>query len=341
MEYDRVEQIEKWFRNYNWNVTEEEIENKRNEYPEKFFKAFTYHFWNFLSILDVINLALTYKYAAYQAYYWNIEGFRTLCDTAWKTKKLDLSEIHGIKYDSLVQILKAFKPLEIIYPTDITDRVLCHLPDAKKFTFNLHWQGAYVRPAYGPSGNVHLTVHGIFCMNLRDPLIDLLLTFPRLTTLNLKNIYFTTSTVGILRSTYFKNLIINQSSLAPFREEDFLNAILNNKQELMSIVIANDSDYAWERVILDIVDKISQFKRIKHLEFPLRINWRSAKKLKKLCESKTLNFVHIRTNSQYINPGNKIKRYLVSNLKRHNIIIKLEKKNLIQLIPDSEWYESN
>lgn len=163
-------------------------------------------------------MALNSKKMAYHLHRHNIGGFGDLCENVWKHGKLDLRNMPFITAENSNLLHKMFGSLivEIIYPANLTNQLLCHLPNAKTFTFytELDWT-PIVRPTLSFPNKINLTVHGSLCTNLADPTIEILFTFPHIEFLNLTDIYFTKASIAALGTTKTRYLAIKNCSLSP------------------------------------------------------------------------------------------------------------------------------
>lgn len=318
MLYEEITQIENWFSEDEWHLTQREKEEKRNSYPNKFFYKHIPKFWEYLDIIDVINLALTYKYAAYQAYYHNIRGFKTFCTEVWDMSILNLTRLPSMNTMTLQRIQQEFRTREIIYPSYISEDVLKYLPRATKFTFYLGLYKPLSLPIRCYIEHVNLTIHGSNNFSLRDATINILFTFSRIFSLKLTNIDFNKITIAALGSAKIHNLTI-ENCFIPWRGgTDFIRALLSSKDRLHSINIESDNDTTWEETTQSIANNIISFEKLSFLNCTMKMNWHNANIMRKLNKSSTLQHVHITSNLFY-SYYNDIEQYLKREIQKNRI----------------------
>lgn len=299
VEIPMVPQIENWFLVDEWELTEEKENIRWQMYPFKFFDTYVAEFWSYLTLMEVINLAITIKNAAYVAYSNNERGFRDFCNLAWNERKLDLSEFEELTIKSLNTLDGYFYISEILFPANVPEEILDHLPYARTFTFNLKWRRSYKIPKYAAVGMVNLTINGSFCVTMNDSLNAILFAFPRTNNLTINNAYFTEVSVAALGTTKLIKLNIIGSSLAPGNEESFVRAMLNSKDSLESIRIDCANNYNWEGTIKAFSKKIGAFKNLRECHLTLNIGRRNIQSMRALSASKSLTRVHVITNCHF------------------------------------------
>lgn len=293
VENEEIPQIESWFLDDDWHITKKEVEDRANEFPEKFFDHYIEEFWQCLTIMEIINLARAYKKAAYYAYGYNKAGFGNFCNKAWNQGILDLTYFQGLTKKTLRLIYTMFRANEVIFPANVPEEILDCLPHAQAFTFNLAWDRAYRIPNYASIRSARLIINGCFSLRLNDSVTPILHTFPRINTLTMHAIYFTRVSISALGTTKIRHLKLTKSSLWPSGEEFFVKALLNSAETLESLTIDSTSNYAWERTIKVLITKIKKFRRLRELCLTMKLNWRNAKHLKFLSTYRTLRNVQL------------------------------------------------
>lgn len=296
-EYDRIEKIEVWFENiYNWRPLGQSDDGKQGPYPEKFFDTDVDVFWDYFSMMELISFALAYKKVAYFVYNYNKKGFRDFCNEIWNKKILNLSQWEFITLKSLKTLNGMFSVKEVLFPSDVPNEILEHLPMAKVYTFNLRWDKTYATPRHAYIQSVKLIINGCFNMNMADPVSPILNKFPRISNLILNNIYFTRISIAALGTTKIKNLVITKSSLWPSGDEAFVKALQNSADTLESITLDSSSNCTWESTIKWLIIKIKSFKKLHSFSPTLRLNWQNTRSLKCLAASRSLKNVTLMTN---------------------------------------------
>lgn len=86
LNYEINSKIEEWFSN-----------NDLNSELEIFFGKYIPEFWKNLKLLDVIEIAMKSKKAAYTAYNFNHSNFKSFCKGIWETETLDFRDIGKIE----------------------------------------------------------------------------------------------------------------------------------------------------------------------------------------------------------------------------------------------------
>lgn len=225
-----------------------------------------------------------------------IKGFRDLCENVWKYGKLDLRNLPHITTENIIQFNKMFGSAieEVVYPTNITNQVLCHLPNAKHFTFytELGWT-PITRPTIGFTNKINLIVNGSLRSNLADPRIEISLTFPYMDYLSLNDIYFTRASIAVLSTTRTKNIALKNRSLSSGIDSQFMQTLLDWQNASKSIKIKHNNNLVWQDVILSLAQKIQVFTKLNYVTISMQLNWRNVNKLKNIIKSTSLQRVHI------------------------------------------------
>lgn len=329
IESERIDQIENWFHNEDWELSEEEIQKKENSPPESFFGKHVATLWTHFTILEIIDVARAYKSAAYTAYEFNEGGFRDFCNMAWgPRKKMDLSQIPALTAGDLTKLFNLFDINEIIFPANVPEDILNRLPNAQVLTFNLNRDKPYSMPKYASIRNARLTINGDFCMNMADPLAQILFTFPRINHLTIHNVFFTRISIAALSTCQIKNITITQSSLYPNKDSAFVDALLNSRGSLESITIDCNNNYTWESTIRIINSRVRSFSKLRSYRLTMGLGWRNATAIKNLGASKTLRNIHFITHTYQNTEKKKMMDMIRRGLKKSKIGITFEERSL-------------
>lgn len=295
MSHTKIKLIELWFQEEKWCKGKQQVEKEEAEYPRKFFRHLIPHFWSFLSLLDVINLAYTYKTAAYTAYKMNINGFGDFCDYMWKKGILDLRKFPQINSKMLKQLSRMYLIRETIFTADMPTDCLDAIPwFGTNFTFYIDNPSVRLMRAVRPFPNkCELKIRGEWCTRMIDPTIDILFTFTNLSTLTLEQIYFTEHSIAALKLVKIKELILRKCTIAIHRNIDFVQALLNSSKTLEAITIDTSDIWYWPNIVHYFNEKIHLFKKLKFYSVSLSLKYTKLGSFRKTKLSRSLKHLHI------------------------------------------------
>lgn len=293
MEIQKVNEIEEWFDDEQWK-TEKQLESEETKHPNKFFRTYIPTFWSYLSLVDIIILASTNKMAAYTAYGDNIKGFRDFCRRTWKNRCLDLTRLPQLTSERTRHILNLFNKKEIIFPPNIPNDTLDHLPClAKIFTFNLSTITRLHRPRYRTENALALKIIGNGCIDISDATIDLLFTFPYIQHLWLEDVYLTKVSIAALRTMEIRHLTLQGCMISSCDGIEFVRALENSKRKLESFVKDTRDPYTWQKTIYHLNSRIYIFHKICFYKIPVNLDFFSPESLSLLERSQSLRQLHI------------------------------------------------
>lgn len=303
--------IEAWFDTEDWSEVETMSIDREERNPHKFFWQYVPKFWTYLNLIDVIGLAFSFKGAAYTAYDNDIHGFQRLCNMAWFKDTLDLKNIPILNENLLREVIGNFFIRDIIYPVEVTENVLCHLPFASSFTFNLSSYIRYMKPQYPHTRWVNISINSECRFDMWEPTIEILAAFPKIRFLSLFNVEFNRLTIAALGTVEFRSLCIQKCTIFQGRYEHFIQALLNSKHILYSISISFCNHPAWWNSIVEIlIENIKSFTRLHRLFLPFKLTWKFARILLQLYSAKNLEFVTLETDSEKTAQTDRIHNFL-------------------------------
>lgn len=287
------QKIERWF-DTNIDSDDEKEEKAEEKYPDVFHIE---EMWKYLTLLDVIMLAGSYKATAYLAWYNNISGFATFCESTWTTERLDLRVLPMLKSAQMKQILFMFIVDEIIFPPNIPYDTLDYISRfAKKFTFHISESEEatrLLRPNYRYTRKIDLTIIGDYFLDMRDATIDLLITFSHVGELKLKRVYFSKWVTNALQYTNVQHLKLIDCIMSTGESKNFATALLTSKNNLEMLEINANNPWGWINTIYCINRKIHLFRKIKVYNIPLSLKENKLETFKILERSKSLKYVSI------------------------------------------------
>lgn len=336
----KVPQIESWFKIEDSELKKRQKEMRENMYPFKFFDKYKLivrdiDFWSYLTLMEVINLALAIKEAAYGAYNDNVKGFNDFCRMAWNERRMDLTELKDLTIKSILTLKRAFGTFEvdeILFPMDVPEEILDHLPYARTFTFNLTAHKIYKIPKYAIIRTVNLTINCCFSVAMNDSLNAILFAFPHTSVLTNNNAYFTEVSMAALGVIGLKKLVVTRSSLALGRERIFVRALMNSKDSLESITIDAENNYIWERTLHAFSIKIREFRRLKECIITTNISRHNIWIIRALTAARSLARVHVITICHYnIQSSEKMEEIAKRALAKKNVSLTIEKRMMVHM----------
>lgn len=299
MNYEEIPQIETWFTAYDfeWDNYDEIKRNKQR--ANNFFKIHVDRFWIYLDLMTIITLAKTCKRAAYTAYYFNYANFKNFCKKAWEESIVDFTTFPEFTTKQLCMIRLMFQPNTLIFPNHMPRDILGHIGYDRNYVFHLsHYlrdKDALLERTYSQySQYVNIDIHGCANITLRDPMVDIFLTFKKINTLNLNNVIFNKTTANILRTIGLRKIIMINSDVCCGAAIELAKALMESKHTLTEIHIEFKSRFnSIYQTTSFILDNIHLFTQLKTLTLSCILSYRNIKKLKKLNRARALENLNI------------------------------------------------
>lgn len=228
---ETIPEIEYWHENLkDWDVDW----NMPN--PDLFFKTHVGHFWQFLDLMEIVNLSFLYKNAAYTAYQYNYAKFRTFCNKVWYDDILDFSFFGSLTIENFNLIQTMFKANTMIFTDALPFNFLNHIYIGSKYIF-------YPRAGYNPitrpfsdccredGKKLDITVIGLNLLPSSDQVIDILATFNVIGKLELHGIPINKLIVNILNGISFNRIKLKNVTIS-CEQEDLRMLFFNSYNEL-------------------------------------------------------------------------------------------------------------
>lgn len=212
--------------------------------------------WSTIDLNTILMLATTNKIATYTAYIYNYSGFRDFCDNVWNTNILDLTVLTSFTNDQHLKILWMFRAVStVVYPPNLPNSALDVLPRDKHVVMNINSFYQINRAITSAKKFKVLTIVGDRNHWLCDPLLDILLSFPRGGALKLVDIAFNKWTIKVLGANSYRKLIITEKN-------NLTKAILRHSNLKYLALIARLNGNSFFETIDDVIRQGLQLTKL-------------------------------------------------------------------------------
>lgn len=261
--------------------------------------------------------------AAYTAFIKNHQKFGDFCRDAWENNLLDLRKLPPMSEEITMEVLKMFSRVgHVIFPPTITSNILNIISNYTRcLTFYVNHETKISRPYFESKYRLEVTIIANKDMKISDPTIDILLSFPFMKTLRLKNVFFTKITTFALKMITVQNLYLDKCMILKEENINFAMALECSKNYLKKLEINSYESYTWLRTIKYIISKIKNFKGLETLNVPLCLDHEKLSQYRALETSQSLKKLHIKNIHYYYKKGDEKNISMLFNFKNIKVTI--------------------